>query len=250
MLTFFRRIRKGLLGSGQTRKPASPIGRYLLYAIGEIVLVVLGILIALQINNWNEYRKERIIEKELLVGLYESVINNQNNLSDGLESWSSTSRAIEILTNAMDNNLPYADSLNYHFKEAHRSRGNNLNRLDFSGYKALENSGYEILRNKSLRKSIISLFESNLPGLETTSAQVDFENSGFHSEYIVRNFVVEGPGESPIDYSSVMKDRYYYSILRRLNYNLSRKISRVQRTLRTIDENRKLLEKELDQFSY
>jgi hypothetical protein len=42
-------------GSG---RPASPIGRYLVYAIGEIVLVVIGILIALQINNWNEHKKE------------------------------------------------------------------------------------------------------------------------------------------------------------------------------------------------
>jgi len=50
MLTFFRRIRKGLLGSGATSK-------YLVYAVGEIALVVIGILIALQINNWNEGRK-------------------------------------------------------------------------------------------------------------------------------------------------------------------------------------------------
>ena len=50
MLTFFRRIRKGLLDGGATSK-------YLLYAIGEIALVVIGILIALQINNWNENRK-------------------------------------------------------------------------------------------------------------------------------------------------------------------------------------------------
>ena len=52
MLTFFRRIRKALLGSGQVRK-------YLIYAIGEIALVVIGILIALQINNWNEWRKSQ-----------------------------------------------------------------------------------------------------------------------------------------------------------------------------------------------
>ncbi len=50
MLTFLRRIRKSLINSGSTRK-------YLLYAIGEIALVVIGILIALQINNWNEERK-------------------------------------------------------------------------------------------------------------------------------------------------------------------------------------------------
>ena len=60
MLTFFRRIRKGLLGEGQARN-------YLLYAIGEIALVVIGILIALQINNWNESRKQQKQEFYLLL---------------------------------------------------------------------------------------------------------------------------------------------------------------------------------------
>jgi len=47
--------------------------KYLLYAIGEIVLVVIGILIALQINNWNEYRKERFKEKAYLSRLKEDL---------------------------------------------------------------------------------------------------------------------------------------------------------------------------------
>lgn len=50
MITFLRKIRKSLIVSGNTRK-------YALYASGEIALVVIGILIALQINNWNEKRK-------------------------------------------------------------------------------------------------------------------------------------------------------------------------------------------------
>lgn len=53
MLTFFRKIRAALLAEGKT-------GKYVKYAIGEIVLVMVGILLALQVNNWNEYRKERI----------------------------------------------------------------------------------------------------------------------------------------------------------------------------------------------
>jgi len=52
MIKFFRRIRQNLLSEGKT-------GTYLKYAIGEIILVVIGILIALQINNWNEQRKEQ-----------------------------------------------------------------------------------------------------------------------------------------------------------------------------------------------
>ena len=86
MLTFFRRIRKGLLDGGRTSK-------YLLYAVGEIALVVIGILIALQINNWNEWRKDRLEEIELLENLVsdfeeskqriEEVIRLQNSVQEG-----------------------------------------------------------------------------------------------------------------------------------------------------------------------
>ncbi len=60
--------------TGKTGKPALPAGRYFKYAIGEIVLVVIGILIALQINNWNENRKDRIEEKAILENLLENLI--------------------------------------------------------------------------------------------------------------------------------------------------------------------------------
>jgi len=55
MIKFFRKIRQNLLSEGKT-------GKYLKYAIGEIVLVVIGILIALSINNWNENRKSKIVD--------------------------------------------------------------------------------------------------------------------------------------------------------------------------------------------
>lgn len=57
MIKFFRRVRQKLLSENKFSK-------YLLYAIGEIVLVVIGILIALQINNWNENRKNKIAEAD------------------------------------------------------------------------------------------------------------------------------------------------------------------------------------------
>lgn len=59
MIKFFRHIRQSMINQNRTKK-------YLLYAIGEIILVVIGILIALQINNWNENRKERILESNIL----------------------------------------------------------------------------------------------------------------------------------------------------------------------------------------
>ena len=62
MLRFFRKIRFEIM---EKNKP----GKYLKYAIGEIVLVVIGILIALQINNWNEARKDHDKKMALLNSL-------------------------------------------------------------------------------------------------------------------------------------------------------------------------------------
>jgi len=73
MLTFFRKIRKTLLESGSTR-------RYLLYAIGEIALVVIGILIAVQINNLNEVKIQRNLEQEALARLLEDLQQDADRL--------------------------------------------------------------------------------------------------------------------------------------------------------------------------
>src|SRR6056300_1305278 len=69
MIKFFRHIRQNLLMENKTGEPALPAGRYLKYAIGEIILVVIGILIALQVNNWNTYRnkKEQVVHYSKLL---------------------------------------------------------------------------------------------------------------------------------------------------------------------------------------
>ncbi|MAV78841.1 MAG: hypothetical protein CMC22_01180 [Flavobacteriaceae bacterium] len=55
-------------------------GKYLKYAVGEVILVVIGILIALQVNNWNEYRKEKVVEKKILLSLHNEISNNLESL--------------------------------------------------------------------------------------------------------------------------------------------------------------------------
>jgi len=66
MIKFFRKIRQKMLTENK-------FGKYLTYAIGEIILVVIGILIALSINNWNENRKNSIEEKAILENLIENL---------------------------------------------------------------------------------------------------------------------------------------------------------------------------------
>ena len=62
MIKFFRKIRQKMLTENK-------LSKYLIYAIGEIVLVMIGILLALQVNNWNEERKKRITESEVITSL-------------------------------------------------------------------------------------------------------------------------------------------------------------------------------------
>lgn len=111
MLPFFRKIRYRL---AKDNRPASPAGRFLTYsryAIGEIILVVVGILIALQVNTWNEDRvarnKEREVLEDLLMELkydlsstaWERRINNQS------------LRSMRIIRQCLEQDLPYQDSL-------------------------------------------------------------------------------------------------------------------------------------------
>ncbi len=70
MLKFFRKIRQQLLLENSFSK-------YLLYAVGEIALVMIGILLALQVNNWNEQQKFRLTEQQLLQDLHQEFQSNQ-----------------------------------------------------------------------------------------------------------------------------------------------------------------------------
>ena len=73
MIKFFRHIRRSLINQNQ-------MGKYFKYAIGEILLVVIGILIALQINNWNENSKQQKQELKALKSLKEDFMHNLEEL--------------------------------------------------------------------------------------------------------------------------------------------------------------------------
>jgi hypothetical protein len=78
MIKIFRKIRQNLLVENKTFK-------YLKYAIGEILLVVIGILIALQVNTWNENSKINKQELQLLESLQYEFTSNKNELDRSIK---------------------------------------------------------------------------------------------------------------------------------------------------------------------
>ena len=103
MVRFFRKIRRKLFSEGK-------LSRYLLYAIGEIVLVVIGILIALQINNWNEARKTRIEERTLLLSLKNEMEYNMIELERARKvnnaNIKGAGRLVDVLSPTPDLDIP------------------------------------------------------------------------------------------------------------------------------------------------
>ena len=100
MIKFFRKIRQNLLSEGKT-------GKYVKYAIGEIILVVIGILIALQINTWNQNKKDQKLEQQYYCRLLEDVEQdylNYNNSIDLLNEKINTNNT--LIQKLLDDKMP------------------------------------------------------------------------------------------------------------------------------------------------
>jgi hypothetical protein len=209
MTNFFRRIRKKLADDNK------PI-QYIRYAIGEIVLVVVGILIALQINNWNEWRKERIIEKSILLELENNLERNIALIdiaaAEMIEIKKSTGTLIEIIAERKS----YADTLKYHFSQLNRS-GSYLLKLNTNGYESLKNIGFEILTSKMLKNEILSLFEISYPRY---IQETEVVNATWGSNPLwMQDYFYIGPfdtGLIPLDYGSLIEDKKFMTIVREI----------------------------------
>jgi hypothetical protein len=140
MIPFFRKIRKTLADDNKPLK-------YFRYAIGEIVLVVFGILIALQINNWNEIRKYKNLEivtlLEIQKGLNQALKENERAEKANL----GTIKSYEILLEHFEKKLPYSESVSVHFRRLMAWQEPDFN---YAGFELFKNRGPDLISNDSI----------------------------------------------------------------------------------------------------
>ena len=149
MIKYNRKIGQKLLSEGKT-------GKYLKYAIGEIILVVIGILIALQINTWNNANLDKHKETEYLNNLIED-LNRQKDLIDEQIVHETTMRlnCEKALRNLNSNNIN-GDSISVYLQGVTR-KSLVINDPTFQD---LKNSGNLLLiKDNDLRKKILSFFQ-------------------------------------------------------------------------------------------
>ncbi|MEE9429814.1 MAG: DUF6090 family protein [Melioribacteraceae bacterium] len=193
MIKFFRKIRKSLLSEGKT-------GKYFKYAIGEILLVVIGILIALQLNNWNDNNNKIKIGKRYLIEMKSELQDDALKLDgriirlkNDLENQETALNTKDITKLPLDSLKMILISTNLDFKISDLT----YNKMNNIGLTALSN-------NDSLNSKIFEYYNRNVESLKLSMRYI-------HNAFIKRgNFYHYEQDE--IDFSTVEYSREFPSL--------------------------------------
>ena len=159
MIPLYRKIRKKMADDNK------PI-KYMRYALGEIALVVIGILIALQINNWNENRKANLQEAKILKQLKSDLIDNLSEIKEIDFQVSQRHRYSDSVSLYFNERRKLDDSLLMYLRGL-RNYGifNSAN----TAYSYIQSEGMNILSNDSLRADITIMYERDFRNIDLRS---------------------------------------------------------------------------------
>lgn len=149
MIKFFRHIRQSLLMENKTSK-------YFKYAIGEIVLVVIGILIALQINNWNQQRIASSKEKVLLSELNQEFLKNKSQFNIIIEKHQEALDASDSLIAMFPINIETVNLDTLSKKARGLKRRWTFNPSQGVINSLVSTSSFELISNRELRNLLVS----------------------------------------------------------------------------------------------
>lgn len=251
MIKFFRHIRKALLVEGR-------FGKYLLYAIGEIILVVIGILIALQINNQNELRKEGEVAKKYLEGFVSDLTLDRQQIDTILLTRKQQLVSTKALLGYINEKEFVLDSFYKHYfyilpfyryspntntlEEVLNSSGLRLIDEDIKS-KLLDLRGLytEIRLNEEhvYEDRVTYLYgELTLDHVELDGLNIAAENASY-SESEARDIYLQ-------DANYFIEDRYFKSFLNLMKYNLVYLIPRMEGAKQECTSIIQLIEEKLD----
>lgn len=205
MINFFRKIRQKLLTENK-------FGKYLIYAIGEIALVMIGILLALQVNNWNEHKKERATEEKLLTALQEDLMVNIERLKRDMILEKRTMEQAHRIINHLDERKPYEPYLDVIFGEALFSPDITISK---SSYESIKFKGLDVIQDDSIQRNIINLYDVVYSNL--IAETVRLENQLWPSSVVPmihKHFRVNNEGDcKPTNYNELMDDTTFKNMV-------------------------------------
>ncbi len=204
MIKFFRNIRQNSIKDNK-------IIHYLKYAFGEIVLVVIGILIALQINNRNEINKLHRRELSLLSELKTNLEINIANLENDIKKQTKSVKSFNYILNLPNSNLPYSDSIPGYLADIEFAPDVIL---VSSAFQTLKSSGLELIQSDSLRIEIVNLFEVDYPKLMQETRRIEDQLwPAVVIPLFQKHLSNSNSGWFPNDYNSWLKDSEFFNMV-------------------------------------
>jgi len=184
MLKLLRKIRQKLFQQNKA-------GSYLKYAIGEIFLVVIGILIALQVNNWNEQRKDKIKSYSYLVSLSEDIdliLADVDNSLVGAERKLKNSIIVQEALEAKQLPISKQENFDLYLKEYHQFY---ITIQDARTYTEMMSVGeINLIENQWIRNAFSSLANNRefIMDVNRVNTDVQMQNSQFFETYVRYRF--------------------------------------------------------------
>ena len=130
-------------------------GKYFKYAIGEIVLVVIGILIALQINNWNELKQRSKQETNILLELRTNLRKDSIDNVINAQWYERVKKSAQIINTVLEKKTPWNDSLANHFGNLYT---HGISTYNTSAFENLKSIGFDLINNDSIRIELTNLY--------------------------------------------------------------------------------------------
>ena len=149
MLPVFRKLRRSFLVKNKFSK-------YLVYAIGEIVLVVIGILIALQVNKEVEAGKRYDLETDILHEIRAGLITDLSDIEYNIGAHQRIRESQLEVLKWLNREIPYADTLDFHFTRLNNST---VFVSNDAPYESLKQIGIRLISNDSLREKITTVYD-------------------------------------------------------------------------------------------
>ena len=205
MIKFFRKIRQNMIKENKARK-------YFLYAIGEILLVVIGILIALGVARWNNEANDRETEQKLLSELSQGIKNDQLLIENELLKTNNAITELKKLDGLLKQETPESnEELNTLFGTVY---GMKHLRLNMALYEDLKSAGLGIVQDDKLRSQIIRVFEKHYSFIFGI-LENEININEVIRPYYLSNFtsIMFSEYAQPIDVEKLWSDPYYKNIV-------------------------------------
>ncbi|WP_422105457.1 hypothetical protein [Winogradskyella sp.] len=212
----------------QLKKPSKMSWKYVM---GELLLIVFGILIALYINNLNESRKLKDFENKIVSEIEKSLTSDYDfHITSRITRAEQIIQSSETVLEFLDGKIKYNDSLEIHFW---RISWIVIFEPKSIPFETLKSKGIELISNEDIRKSLLELYDYTYPRINYFTESFNNWSTNRVEPYCIKNFAINkgdrGKAYKPIDIDQIKNSIEYRNLVFEKMTKTNRLLGRMNR---------------------